>query len=171
MRKINYSYYISPTEYEQAAQNGISQENLDKRVRLYGWKKERAMREPPRQKRNLTAWAEIAKQNGIAYKTFQRRMGRNWEIERAATQPIANRTELMKMQHEKNRKYPKEYVELAEKNGVQYRTFQWRMIHGWTLEDATNTRTLTTKEASSRAYKESWWSKGTSLLEKKGVKV
>lgn len=38
-----YEYYITPEEYEMAAENGISRSTLNRRVRDLGWEKEIAI--------------------------------------------------------------------------------------------------------------------------------
>lgn len=63
-----YEYYITPEEYEMAAENGISRSTLNRRVRDLGWEKEIAIITPVpmRDKYGWNKVKEIALQNGIA---------------------------------------------------------------------------------------------------------
>jgi len=170
---VSYSYYISPADYQTAGENGISPSTLEKRVRTFAWDKQTAITTPIRPRRDLTPFHKLAEANGIPDKTFKGRMRHNWDPERASTQPVTSRKDIVTMLHkrwDKERIYPKEAVLRAKENGVQYRTFQWRMRNGWSIKDASETKTLTTKEASSRAYGKSWWSAGPSLFVKKGAR-
>jgi len=170
---VSFEFYISPLEYLQAESNGITPQTLEKRIRTFAWDKQKAITKKPVKRRDLTPYRKLAEINDIPIKVFNGRMRNQYDPMRAATQPVMTRTEIMaklyKLQDNK-RTYPKGAVQKAKSNGVQYRTLQWRMRHGWTLEDAVNTKTLTTKEASSRACKESYWSKGPKLFAKKGVR-
>lgn len=38
-----YELYITPEEYEKAEKNGIDKNTLYKRIREYGWDKQRAL--------------------------------------------------------------------------------------------------------------------------------
>ena len=168
-----YQYYISPEEYQVAKNNGISKKTLENRVRDMAWDMKRAITTPIRQRRDLAPFFALAESNGISAKVFHGRMRRGWEPERACTQPISKAGGKLNEHWESKRIYPLESVAMAEKNGVSYKAFQWRMKHGWSLEDATATKKLTTKESSSRAYAKSNWKTGVSLFkgrEKDGVK-
>ena len=166
-----YCFYITPEEYEAAEQNGISAETLTRRIRDLAWDKQIAISTPPRGRRDLSYYHKLAEANGIPHKTFTGRMRRIWDPERAATQPVAGVgqiTEMLNKRWDTERIYPKEYVELAERNGIQYRTFQWRMRHGWTLEDAAGVKKLTPEEVGSRGYSKSWWKIGPSIFANSG---
>lgn len=165
---MGYEFYIQPQDYEIAAQNGISALTLEKRIRHAAWDKQTAITKPPRQRRNIAQWRKTAEENGISYETFKRRITRHWDIERAATQPLTNRAELMKRQHIKNQKYP---VVNTEELGITYAAFTARMRRGWTLEQAMTTKKLTAKETAQRAYAKSYWKLGPSIFEKKAVRV
>ena len=47
MRNV-YEYYITPEEYEEAERNGVDAFNLERRIRLLGWNKQRAINTPLR---------------------------------------------------------------------------------------------------------------------------
>lgn len=133
-----YDFYITPEEYELAAQNGIDRENLNRRVRLLGWKKDRAIRTPLGKLTNRKHWVEVAKQNGIGYNTFMNRVNNHgWDEESAATQPLQDRRAQATKATEKIRKIPRKFVKLAEANGIPYHTFRARVIrYGWDMERA-----------------------------------
>lgn len=166
-----YEFYIQPQEYSLAESVGIKPKTLEKRIRGLAWDKRKAITTPTRPKRDLTPYYQLAEQNGIPRKTFNGRMRRSWEPMRAATQPIEKRGESLNKRWDTERKYPKECVQKAKENGVTYREFQWRMKNGWSLKEASETKLLTKKEASSRAYSKSTWKTGPSMFIKKGVKA
>jgi len=155
----NYEYYITPQEYEQAQQNGISPGVLTRRIRGLAWEKARALTTPPRKRRGMKEWVKIAKQNGINPKVFHRRVERGWDQERAATQPLTDKKALMLQNRKDNRVYPKDVIEIAIGNGISYELFTWRMRDGWTLEEASTTKKLSRREIGERAKKASFWSR------------
>lgn len=142
-----YNFYITPEEYKRAAENGISAFLLETRIRTLGWSKENAINTIPHEKKPLKDWIEIAKEHGICYSTLRYRANRlGWDLERAATQPLQDRSIQARNAYEKSRKYPKEYKDLALKNGISERTFHRRVKSGWTLEAAAITPTMTSRE-------------------------
>jgi len=155
----NYEYYITPQEYDQARQNGISPGTLTIRIRRSAWPKTRALTTPPRQRRSVKNWVKLAEQNGIKPKTFYRRIERSWDPERAATQPLSNKKEIMLQNRKDNWVYPKDVIERAIENGISYELFTWRMRNGWTLEDASTVKKLSHREVGERAKKASFWSR------------
>ena len=163
-----YEWYVTPDEYLIAESNGISASNLNNRIRSFGWKKQRAITEPYRNRRDLTEWGKIAESNGIKYRTMQTRIGRGWTLEDAATKPIFDMKTQLKELAQNRRKYP-DVEEKLKEIGITYASFTDRMRHGWTLEDAMNTKKLTTHEVARRGCSASYWSKGPSLFIKKGV--
>lgn len=136
-----YDYYITPEEYERAARNGVDPANLERRIRLDGWDKERAINTPLRKLKDRKYWANIAKKNGIKYNTFMNRVHKlGWTEEKAATYKVEGTEERRKKaaeMTEKNRIFPKKYVMLAEKNGIPYKTFRARIVESkWDMERA-----------------------------------
>ena len=119
---------------------GLRYEQLNRRIRAFGWHKERAMTEPLRKQRDLIKWVRMAEQNGINHKTFYNRLNRGWSIEKAIATPAITNGESINMLHESNRKYPKEIIETAKQNGVGYRTFIRRIRIGWTMKQASRDR-------------------------------
>ncbi|WP_353853094.1 hypothetical protein [Dehalobacter restrictus] len=144
----SHHFYITPEEYELAAQNGIRPVLLDVRVRSLAWKKGRAITEPPKAKKRIDKhWVEVANQNGICYSTLRYRVNRlGWNIERAATQPLQDRKAQAKIAYEKSRKYPVEYLRLAAENGIKERTFHRRVEVGWDLNLAATRAPMTGHE-------------------------
>lgn len=150
----DYSFYINPSEYEQAQANGISAKCLEGRIRKMGWGKQRAITQPVQKRRPFqksSHWAKIAEQNGIEYHTFYHRVhAYGWTPERAATQPIVDLRKLMVELYEKQRKYPKKYYDLAKANKISKATFTNRMRQGWTLKMAATVPVMSRKEVASR---------------------
>jgi hypothetical protein len=148
MDSVVYDYYITPTDFEEAAQNGISEQLLIQRVRLLGWSKRRAVEQPPHDKKRIDKkWIDTAFFNGICYSTLKYRINRlGWEPERAATQPLQNRQQQAKKAYESSRKYPKYYHDLAIRNGINERTFHRRMKSGWTAREAATRPPMTPTE-------------------------
>lgn len=147
-RSVSHYYYITPEEYEIAAQNGVSPALLEVRIRSLAWDKERAITTPPHTKKRLNKkWVEIAQENGICYNTFRYRVNRlGWDEERAATQPLQDRAAQAKKAYEKSREYPAELKELAITNGIPERTFHRRMKDGWDLIEAATKPPMTHSE-------------------------
>lgn len=143
----NYDWYITPEEYVLAEKNGVNKRNLDARIRACGWDKEKAINTPVQRKRKYPKkYINLAKSNGISTSCFAHRVKLGWSLERAATKPIANLNERLKELHEKNRKYSKQYVELANSNGISESLFYLRIRKGWDLETASIRPPMTRKE-------------------------
>jgi hypothetical protein len=148
---MNYEFYITPVEYKEAQQNGISYRHVNNRIRAMGWGKQRAITEPINIKRDLKKLSIAAKINGICYGTFKTRLRLGWSVEDASTIPAASRSENMKIQREGRMINTIESINRAKENGVSYGTFSRRMRDGWTLEEAINIKTLTMSECGKRA--------------------
>ncbi|MCT4507921.1 MAG: hypothetical protein N4A48_04045 [Tepidibacter sp.] len=145
---MNYEFYITPGEYQEAAKNGIDKQTLETRIRSLAWNKEKAITTPPHIKKRLDSkWRQIAEQNGICYSTLRYRSNiLGWDIERAATQPLQDRKKQAEKMKKKNRVYPREYLEKAEQNGIPYNTFRKRIKSGWSLEKASTRPVMTPRE-------------------------
>jgi hypothetical protein len=142
-----YDFYITPGQYEVAAENGISRQLLDARIRYLAWDKEKAITSPPHKKKPLKDWVEIAEKHGICYSTLRYRMNRlGWDPERAATQPLQDRAKQAKKISEKSRKYPKEIISLLVQSGVPYDRFRNRVYAGWDLYEAATRPAMTRSE-------------------------
>lgn len=142
-----YDFYITPEEYERASLNGVRKALLEVRIRTLAWTKEKAINTPPHDKKSLADWVEIAAEHGICYSTLRYRANRlGWDLERAATQPLQDRKAQAKQAYEKSRKYPKEFKELAEQNGIKERTFHRRLESGWDIETAATKAPMTSRE-------------------------
>ncbi|REK69322.1 hypothetical protein [Paenibacillus paeoniae] len=138
-----YDFYITPEEYAQAAEVGISAFSLERRIRLLGWSKQRAMTMPMRTQKPrgyYDEWAKTAQQNGIKYESFMTRIRQGWTPERAATKSLqsadeARRLALRATDHV--RVHPEKYLRLAEQNGIPYATFHRRVkVSKWNYERA-----------------------------------
>lgn len=146
-----YSFYITPTEYEQASMHGVDPQSLDRRVRLLGWDKNKAINTPIRNQTGRKYWAQIAMQNGIGYQTFMNRVNtRGWDEERAATLPLQDRKAAAAKATEAIRIIPSETLRLAEENGIAYHTLRMRLKRGWDTGRAATEAVWTNKEAGRR---------------------
>ena len=128
---MTHWFYITPEEYQRAESFGVDAFNLERRVRLLAWDKERAITEPLRSQNDRKAWADLAESNGIKYQTFMNRvLNLGWDEERAATTPVISKKDNIKKTNEKRDKkrvIPTEIVRLAETNGISYQTLRARI--------------------------------------------
>lgn len=136
-----YDYYITDEEYAEAARNGISYDRLTNRIRRNGWGKKEAMTTPVKVHKEKASFIRLAKENGICYETFKARVySRGWDEYAAATTPLRDNKWIREnalRSSEKNRRYPREILELAKKNGICYNTFYYRVkTLKWDLEEA-----------------------------------
>ncbi|MBY0754557.1 hypothetical protein K5V21_03710 [Clostridium sardiniense] len=122
--------FISDEEYAIAAQNGICKETIRSRINKLGWSKEKALTEKIN---SLSEWVKLAEKNGIPRASFYMRKNKlGWSLEKSATTPLMKRNEIMNKMHECNRRHKKEHVDLAKRNGIEYRTFVTRVQRlGW----------------------------------------
>jgi len=134
-----YNFYIPPTAYEIASQNGISTRLLTDRVRILGWSIERATKDPPRKQRDWKKWTGIAKENNISLSAFYRRVNElGMSLDDASTMPVMDKETLINNIAIAKRKYPKEFEDIAAANGIGKKTFVSRMFRRWNpLEAAT----------------------------------
>ena len=91
-----YKYYITPEEYAIALNNGISRDLVNKRVRMHSWDKLKAITVAPKTiKKYSKEIIELAESNGISIDTFYKRMAYGWSQQRAATELINSREEII----------------------------------------------------------------------------
>ena len=142
-----YDFYITPEEYGIAFKNGISKKNLERRIRDCGWDKKKAISLPIRkQKKNMKKWIQLAEKNGISLSTFYRRINKNWDIEKAATIPTGTTKDVIGKMINKHKKYSDEVLNLIKKNNIPYKTFTGRLKRGWSIEKASTTSPLSSKD-------------------------
>ncbi|WP_199615510.1 hypothetical protein [Paenibacillus alkalitolerans] len=157
---IPYDYYITPEEFAQAAENGISEVTFYNRIRQLGWSKEKAMTTPPRKRTfHNSKWVKIAEKNGICISTYKYRINQlGWEPERAATQPLQDRIAQAHYAHECGRKYPAEIVARARENGICYDTFRHRVSdYGWDMEKAATVPPMDPADAARLSHVNHLW--------------
>lgn len=130
-----YDYYITPDEYDEAERNGINRRNVDYRIRGAGWRKEKAITKPTQKYTDLSKLKIIAMENGICYRTLKSRIAKGWDDRRATTEPLRTTEDLIAFcrRSKKTRKYPRDMVDLAMKNGILKGTFRDRARNGWDL--------------------------------------
>ena len=81
--------YITPEQYDKAAEIGICRNVLNNRVRRCKWDIEKAITTPLQRQGALVKNMELAKKNGIGESTFRTRVYRlGWSYEEAATKPV-----------------------------------------------------------------------------------
>lgn len=146
-----YDYYITPEEYAIASRNNISRVRVNERIRKYGWSKKRAITEKIKTRNDYSEWWDILARNGIDRQTFYYRVNNGWDINKAATLPTMTNEEKSNLMREiakrRARKYPKEIVELAKRNGISYDTFRHRVGQlKWDIMKAATTPILTYRE-------------------------
>lgn len=136
-------WYITPDDIDKAESIGVSKRLLYQRVRDQGWSIENAVNTPVRNQRprgTYNKFSAIAKENNIPYKTMLERINElGWEPIRAATQPIESseqKSARMKVQAKKQKRFPKEYIQLAAMNGIGYHTFRMRVRSGKSYKEA-----------------------------------
>ena len=136
-----HDWYITPEEYSLAKRNGISKENLEQRIRCYGWNKEKALNTPVRKRGVIPKkFKDMAKKNNIPIATFYNRVyGLKWSMEKASTEPIMDIETKAQNFVKRLRKYPIEYIEKAKANGISEHTFRRRVRDGWSIERAATT--------------------------------
>lgn len=144
-----YDFYITPEEYSIAESNGISKKTLEYRIREASWDKEKAISIKPNvRKRIPKEIKELAYKNGISISTLKSRINLlGWNLIDAATIPIMDSGKNIYKAIAKVRKYPKEFIELAEKNGISAKCFYNRVKkYKWSLEKASTTPIMTSRE-------------------------
>lgn len=144
---MSHYFYITPQEYAEAEMNGIDAFNLERRVHLLGWTKEEAKTKPLRVQNDRKKWAEVAKANGIKYATFMSRITiYGMTEEEAATKPLQNKKDAVKKMADTKRMIPKEWLEVAISNGINYHTFRARLKKGMDPHEAATKKLMTRSE-------------------------
>jgi len=147
---VNYQFYITPQEYAQAAEHGVSYALLTRRIRELAWPKELAIITPPRKLTDRREWAAVALQNGVSYKNFMNRVNaRGWDEERAAVTPPETpeqRKEHARRGMEANRVIPAEYLARADALGISRNALRYRIRRGMSLEEAVTRPRMTPQE-------------------------
>lgn len=136
---MSHYFYITPEEYEAAARNGVDAFNLERRIRLMAWPKEKAINTPLRKLTDRKKWRRIAEVNGIGYAAFISRINRGWDEQTAATKPLQTAEESREqalLASEKVRVIPREIIDLARRNGIRHATLHDRIKKGMSFEEA-----------------------------------
>ncbi len=120
-------FELTADDYDNAAKNGISKDNLDQRFSKYGWDKDRAITQPIRKPRKHEDDYQKALGLGtdIDYRLFALRRENDWSVEEAALTPRNGR-----------RKQLDRYTVIAKENGIHPATYHARRKRGWTREKA-----------------------------------
>lgn len=149
-----YDFYITPDEYAEAEMNGVDPHNLERRIRLLGWNKEKAISTPLERKTDRKEWAKIAGENGIKYQTFMSRIN-NYGMteEEAATRPLQNRKQICEKLTANKTATPKEWLKVAIDNGINYHTFRARIRKGMDPAVAATQKLMTNSEAGKKGAK------------------
>ena len=155
MLRNPYDYYITDEDYQEAEKRGISQNLLRKRIRDLGWSKQKALTTPvKKQIKRPKEILETAKRNGVPSNVLSARLHAGWDVERATHEPVNSELERIHkvINASRNRdKYPQEILELAQRNGINMKTFRGRVHAGWDIYIAATTPIMTKEEASAIA--------------------
>lgn len=144
-------FYVTPKQYEIAESYGIDQHTVDRRVRALCWSVQKAITTPKRKKIDRKKWVDMAKSNGINYQTFMSRINQHgWTEKKAATAPLQDKNKSVIEMAIKKRRYSKELVKEAERNGIPYATFRSRILKGWDDKKASTTPVISSSEAGRR---------------------
>lgn len=129
-------YYITPEQYDIAAQNGIQGKTVDYRVRQLLWTIERAITQPTRKPGSI--WLAWKDKSVVSQACFYARVkNQGMTPEQAATTPVSEHWRKRTRKHES---IPEEYYQQAEKIGVKRDTFYNRIyVYGWSFEKALTT--------------------------------
>lgn len=122
-----YDFYITDEDYAEAANNGISNDRLRQRVRMYGLCKQRALTTPPQIHKNHSHMEEVLMAHNISIQQYRWRVNNGWDEYRASTQPIQDEKEKREQGlriMELNRIHPQEILELAARNGINGNQFR-----------------------------------------------
>ncbi len=138
--------YLTPTDFDIAKANGISEKTLYVRVYRLGWDKKKAISKKITPRRDLNALVTdeikaVLELNDIPISLFKMRIKRGWSVEKATTESKGNYHERVR------RKYPLELIQKAESNGVSYNTFIRRVKEGWDMYEASEVKPLSKTEA------------------------
>ncbi|MEK7014674.1 hypothetical protein [Bacillus sp. FSL R9-9410] len=151
-------YYITPEDFERAEENGISNETLRQRVYGRGWPKEKAITKQITKGTGWRKYKRVAEEHGICYRTFADRIRKGMEPYEAATKPIMDNKEAVKVARESKTDtvFTEDQVQRAERNGIS-RDLLWCRVRRWKwdVEVAINTPVLTPSQAASRGYQAS----------------
>jgi len=163
--------YISEEEYARAEANGITRTCLIQRIRKACWDREDALTRPMKPQRprdSLKQWRELAEKSGISKGTFWARVSGGMSPEEAATMPKQSRQDIQWKRWASTRKTPAEFVRLAEKNGINTRTFHSRIHRGMDPQEAATRPPMSPQEAGSLGGK-TGWGKSRSRKRKPGL--
>lgn len=145
---LDNHHYITPQDYDIAERNGINKKQVYARVYAHMWNIEKAITQPIRKQNKCNKEAlEKAEKNGISNNVFYSRIRNGWDEEKACTVPIIDHSETWE-KTTRVRKYSKDIVALAKKNGVPYPTLARRIRTGWSEHEAATTKPMTKQEAS-----------------------
>ncbi|MFD6509368.1 hypothetical protein [Bacillus sp. NPDC060175] len=151
-------YYITPEDFKRAEENGISNERLRQRVYRAGWPKEEAITKKISKGTGWKEYKDIAQEHGICYRTFADRRKRGWDPYEAATKPVMDNKESVKLarSNKTDTVFTDDEVQRAKRNGIS-RDLLWCRVRRWKwdVEVAINTPVLTPSQAASRGYQAS----------------
>ncbi|MFL0194243.1 hypothetical protein ACJDU8_01430 [Clostridium sp. WILCCON 0269] len=152
-----YDYYIAPEDYERALKNGICRSTLEYRIHSLGWDREKAVNTPPRKRKRIAKHlVEEAQKNGIGYATLRYRLNiYGWDVTRAISEPVWDSEQYSR--NSKNRKYPKEILELAHENNIPEGTFYHRIRRQGVDMITAVTRPIMTRKEVSRLGNEAYF--------------
>jgi len=137
MSRDVWGNYVTPEEFEAAAERGICRQTVKNRIAL-GWKAKDAVSVPVmKTSEEYKRFRAMAVSNGIAEGTFKRRVQRGWTLEEAANSPLVSQKEsIMRSQKARKKVIPEPSVKAAAENGVCYSTLYSRLRCGIPMSEA-----------------------------------
>lgn len=143
--------YITPEQYEEAEENGISATALYRRV-YQGWELQRAIDTPLRKKSRFSTtemkpFIEMAEKNGISLGTFRRRVKNSgYSPEQAATEPLMTLEDAVKKPRPRKqiRFTPEQKAIMMRADILEVSARQRIHRFGWSVEDAISIPTFKT---------------------------
>lgn len=143
--------YITPEQYEEAEENGVSAVSLYRRV-YQGWELQRAIDTPVNKKvlfatKEMKPFIKTAEENGISLGTFRRRVRNSgYSPERASTEPLMTVQEATKLKRRRKAiRFTDEQKAIMKRADILEASARQRIQRfGWSMEDAISIPTFKT---------------------------
>lgn len=128
--------YLTPEDFQQAKDNGISYEMAYNRFYMLGWKKEKAITKPVmRRSWKWKDYEEACMKTGISKSGFYKRMKDGWDLTKASTTPVQPLSE--RNRHKPGIKVTDEVKAIAAQNGITEGTLKTRVyLYKWDVKRA-----------------------------------
>jgi hypothetical protein len=130
-------HILTEKDFEIAEANGIPRKIVRARFNRLFWDKKDCITKPVRSYRD-DEWRMKCKELGIVdITTFDQRIKRGWDGERAATVPKMTKDEIAQRNREIHQRYPSWVYDRLKQNNIKKQTFLNRMKgNRWNLKEA-----------------------------------